>query len=166
MDILCTYCMPSIMLHLWNIGIEEVAGLWPELGTVQKLEFMESESRCLSGHVGHTYCGTQLSLPSWFPLQTREVVPEATRLPIQNVAQRPTCDVVGECSSYWPHLLTTSQSLSVLGYAMTLHEVSGYSPPRGETRGKGWAVLWDLLLCHPRVPWGTRGVRCRTLENI
>lgn len=101
------------MLHLWDTGIEEVAGLWPEFGTVQKLEFRESESRCLSGHVGYTYCGTQPSLPSWFPLQTWEVVLEATRLPIQTMAQRPTCDVVGEGSNYWPHLLTTFLSLDM-----------------------------------------------------
>lgn len=66
MDILCTYCMPSAMLHLWDTGVEEVAGVCPEHGTVQKLEFMESERRCLPGRVGHTYCGAQPSLPPGF----------------------------------------------------------------------------------------------------
>lgn len=33
--------------------------------------------------------------------------------------------VVGECSRYWSHSHTTSQSLSDLRYAVTLHEVSG-----------------------------------------
>lgn len=49
---------------------------------------------------------------------------------------------------------------------MTLLEAFGFLFSRGETRGEGWAALWDLLRCHPTVPWETRGAGCRTLEDI
>lgn len=68
-------------------------GVCPELGTIQKLEFMESESRCLSE--SRWTCGAHIlwsaAIPVLvIPLQIWEVVPEATRLPIQTMAQRST----------------------------------------------------------------------------
>lgn len=41
------------------------------------------------------------------------------------------------------------------------------SPPqrRNKQGERGWAATWDLL-CHPMVPWETRGAGCRTLEDI
>lgn len=53
-----TYYAPTVCqvpcCTLWDAGVEEVAGVCPEFGTIQKLEFMECERRCLSGRAGHT----------------------------------------------------------------------------------------------------------------
>lgn len=44
---------------------------------------------------------------------------------------------VGECSSLWLHSHTTSQLLSVLGYAVTLHEASGGFIFQRRNKGRG-----------------------------
>lgn len=60
-----------------------MAGVCPELRNVRNLEVVESEGKCQTGHLGHTYCEPRPSLPSWFPFGTWEVVSEATRLPFK-----------------------------------------------------------------------------------
>lgn len=77
-NLLCTDSVPSAMLHLWDAGVEEVARMWPVLEIVRKLEFIETEGRCLPGLLGLTYCEAHMPLLSWFSLQTWEAVSEAT----------------------------------------------------------------------------------------
>lgn len=50
----------------------------PRVWNCTELEFVETEGRCLPGHLGLTYCEAHMSLPSWFPLQIWEAVSEAT----------------------------------------------------------------------------------------
>lgn len=52
--------------------------MWPVLEIVRKLEFIETEGRCLPGLLGLTYCEAHMPLLSWFSLQTWEAVSEAT----------------------------------------------------------------------------------------